>query len=166
MFVQKGAMLLPKGVTIAERTMTRSLSAMALSSPLSPSSHTTTQQQQPKQHSTRTYVSRAHPRPVPEFSVPTGLQMVLDGVEERKKQRVARWERNKDKRRSKGIEVSHFRLLESQIYNRVSTHCRAWTIIRFRNLNTLKIAGRGKGANTSNSKETPSNLFVWHYFIA
>lgn len=42
--------------------------------------------------------------PIPEFSVPTGLQMVLDGVEERKNLRAAKWERNKEKRRSKGIE--------------------------------------------------------------
>ena len=160
MFVQKGAMLLPKGVTIAERTMTRSLSAMALSSPLSPSSHTTTQQQQPKQHSTRTYVSRAHPRPVPEFSVPTGLQMVLDGVEERKKQRVARWERNKDKRRSKGIEVSLiFVGRNGAIYNRIST---LWGLNNYpmQSFNQLKIAGIGEEATTSNFKETPSNLFV------
>ena len=66
------------------------------------------QQQQQQQQFTRirSYVSRAHPKPIPEFSVPIGLQMVLDGVEERKKQRAAKWDQNRDKRRGKGIEVS------------------------------------------------------------
>ena len=59
----------------------------------------------------RFYVSRAHPRPVPEFPVPSAIQMVLDDVEERKIRRAAKWERNKDKRQSKGIEVSVLLLL-------------------------------------------------------
>jgi len=143
MFVQKGGMLLPKGVTIAERTMTRSLSAMALSSPLSPSPHTATTQtqQRPKQQFGRTYVSRAHPRPVPEFSVPTGLQMVLDGVEERKKQRVARWERNKDKRRSKGIEVSLIFICWDHNLQSKFLQYWDWTIIQFRIWINLKLLG-------------------------
>jgi len=49
-------------------------------------------------------VSRAHPRPIPEYPVPTALQMVLDGVEERKICRAKKWERNKDKRRLNGTE--------------------------------------------------------------
>jgi hypothetical protein len=53
----------------------------------------------------RTYVSRAHPRPVPEFPVPIALQMVLDGIEQRKAARAERWEQNKAKRVAKGIQV-------------------------------------------------------------
>ena len=111
MLAHKISSLLPKGLAAA-KTNTRSLSAIAVasSSPLSPSLA-------PKEPhnfifgstriSIQNYVSRAHPKPIPEFSVPIGLEMVLDGVEERKKHRAAKWERNKDKRRSKGIEVSH-----------------------------------------------------------
>ena len=58
----------------------------------------------------RWYISRAHPRPIPEYPVPTALQMVLDGVKERKIRRSNKWERNKDKRQSKGVtEVSKVR---------------------------------------------------------
>jgi hypothetical protein len=55
---------------------------------------------------TRGYVSRAHPSPIPEFAVPRALQMVLEGIEERKIQRVQRWERSQPRRQAKGIEVS------------------------------------------------------------
>ena len=121
MLAHKVSCLLPKGLTAAKTvTHARSLSAIAAAtpSPLSPSSSQTQLQKQPQAHNSnsnyhctriRTYVSRAHPEPIPEFSVPTGLQMVLDGTEERKKLRAKKWERNKDKRRSKGIEVSELR---------------------------------------------------------
>jgi hypothetical protein len=121
MLAHKVSCLLPKGLTAAKTvTHARSLSAIAAAtpSPLSPSSSQTQLQKQPQAHNSnsnyhctriRTYVSRAHPKPIPEFSVPTGLQMVLDGTEERKKLRAKKWERNKDKRRSKGIEVSELR---------------------------------------------------------
>ena len=91
-------------------------SSLSSSSPLlsSTTSATTTsfQQHHPQGQSSpylcRYYVTRAHPRPIPEYSVPTGLQMVLDGVEERKTRRATRWEQNKVKRQLKGIEVSVF----------------------------------------------------------
>ena len=91
-----------------------SLSSSSSSSPLlsSTTSATTTtsfQQHHPQGQSPslcRYYVTRAHPRPIPEYSVPTGLQMVLDGVAERKTRRATRWEQNKVKRQLKGIEVS------------------------------------------------------------
>ena len=111
MLANKVSSLLPKGLAAA-KTQTRSLSAItaASSSPLSPSlGQRNLQEHQNFNISSthfRSYVSRAHPKPIPEFSVPIGLQMVLDGVEERKKHRATKWERNKDKRRSKGIEVS------------------------------------------------------------
>jgi hypothetical protein len=54
---------------------------------------------------TRWYVSRAHPRPIPEFPVPQALQMVLEGIEQRKLQRVQRWERSQPRRQAKGIQV-------------------------------------------------------------
>jgi hypothetical protein len=53
----------------------------------------------------RYYLSRAHPRPIPEFPVLTAMDKVLDGIEERKAKRVARWARNAPARRAKGIEV-------------------------------------------------------------
>lgn len=111
MLANKVSSLLPKGLAAA-KTQTRSLSAITAtsSSPLSPSlGQRNLQEPQNFNISSnhfRSYVSRAHPKPIPEFPVPIGLQMVLDGVEERKKHRAAKWERNKDKRRSKGIEVS------------------------------------------------------------
>ena len=90
-----------------------SLSSSSSSSPLlsSTTSATTTTSFQPhpqgqSPYLCRYYVTRAHPRPIPEYSVPTGLQMVLDGVEERKTRRATRWEQNKVKRQLKGIEVS------------------------------------------------------------
>ena len=125
MWAHKISSLLPKRLPVTTAS-TRSLSAIvARGTPVSTSTSSSTssspspllsspssldqqqaksQQQQP--NLCRSYVSRAHPRPIPEFSVPSGLQMVLDGVEERKSHRAAKWERNKDKRRSKGIEVS------------------------------------------------------------
>jgi hypothetical protein len=112
MLAHKASSLLPKSLAAA-KIQARSLSAIAAAtpSPLSPPSPSQQQLQQEQAMPNsfariRTYVSRAHPKPIPEFSVPAGLQMVLDGVEERKKHRAAKWERNKDKRRSKGIEVS------------------------------------------------------------
>ena len=56
--------------------------------------------------STRTYVSRAHPREIPEHPVKSAIQMVLDGIEERKVKRAAKWERNAEARQAKGKEVS------------------------------------------------------------
>ncbi len=111
MIANKLSSFFPKGLAAAQ-TQTRSLSAIAaVSSPLSTSLLSQRQPQVPQNFSfvstqIQTYVSRAHPKPIPEFSVPVGLQMVLDGVEERKKHRAEKWERNKDRRRSKGIEVS------------------------------------------------------------
>lgn len=40
-------------------------------------------------------MSRAHPKPIPEFPIGQALNMVLEGVEERKEHRAARWERRK-----------------------------------------------------------------------
>ena len=130
MWTNKASSLLHKRLpmTTSTRASTRYLSAFILrraatinpssslssSSPLlsSTTSATTTsfQQQHPQGRQSpylcRYYVTRAHPRPIPEYSVPTGLQMVLDGVEERKTRRATRWEQNKVKRQLKGIEVS------------------------------------------------------------
>ena len=59
---------------------------------------------QSHQHEHRVqYVSRAHPRPVPEFPVGQALQMVMDGIEERKVNRAKKWDRNAPKRQSKGL---------------------------------------------------------------
>jgi hypothetical protein len=55
----------------------------------------------------QSYVSRAHPGPVPEYPIGTALQMVLEGIEERKVKRTAKWERNAPVRQSKGVEVSN-----------------------------------------------------------
>ena len=54
----------------------------------------------------RNYVSRAHPKPIPEFPVPTAMQMVLEGIEQRKLARAERWEKSKERRVKKGIQVS------------------------------------------------------------
>eukprot|EP00529_Nitzschia_sp_RCC80_P025797 CAMPEP_0113486558 /NCGR_PEP_ID=MMETSP0014_2-20120614/25058_1 /TAXON_ID=2857 /ORGANISM="Nitzschia sp." /LENGTH=343 /DNA_ID=CAMNT_0000380233 /DNA_START=727 /DNA_END=1754 /DNA_ORIENTATION=- /assembly_acc=CAM_ASM_000159 len=43
----------------------------------------------------RSYVSRAHPKPITEFPIAQALDMILDGVEERKEKRAARWEKRK-----------------------------------------------------------------------
>jgi hypothetical protein len=137
MLAHKVSCLLPKGLTAAKTvTHTRSLSAIAAATP-SPLSPSPLSPQQPQAHNLtriRTYVSRAHPKPIPEFSVPTGLQMVLDGTEERKKLRAAKWEQNKDKRRSKGIEVSELRFLANvklQIANQIIYVCYC-AIVSFR----------------------------------
>jgi hypothetical protein len=127
MWTNKASSLLPKRLSmttstrastcylsafISRRTATTNPSSSLSSSPLlsSTTSSTTTSFQQHQQGQSpylcRYYVSRAHPRPIPEYSVPTGLQMVLDGVEERKMRRATRWEQNKVKRQLKGIEVS------------------------------------------------------------
>jgi hypothetical protein len=58
----------------------------------------------------RSYVSRAHPRPVAEYPVNTAIQMVLQGVEERKAKRVTKWERNAPVRQAKGKEVCSINL--------------------------------------------------------
>ena len=60
----------------------------------------------------RTYVSRAHPQKVPEFSIGDALNQVLDGIEERKTKRETKWDRNKDTREKKGIKVSTEFILE------------------------------------------------------
>jgi len=92
-------------------TTTKPSSCLASSSFLSSSSSSltataTSLQNHQNQHTSpylcRSYVSRAHPRPIPEYPVPTALQMVLDGVEERKICRATKWERNKDKRQLNG----------------------------------------------------------------
>ena len=51
----------------------------------------------------QSYVSRAHPRTTPEYPVGQALEMVLEGVEERKVKRQARWERNAPRRQAKGL---------------------------------------------------------------
>ena len=58
------------------------------------------------EHATRSYVTRAHPKPVPEYPVTAAIQMVMDGIEERKIKRSERWEQNKEKRQTKGSQVS------------------------------------------------------------
>eukprot|EP00934_Nitzschia_sp_Nitz4_P002238 Nitzschia sp. Nitz4//scaffold83_size84149//49895//51021//NITZ4_005176-RA/size84149-snap-gene-0.136-mRNA-1//-1//CDS//3329558953//2238//frame0 len=55
------------------------------------------------QTATRSYVSRAHPQPVPTFPVMAALDMVLQGTEERKVKRATKWERNEPERVKKGI---------------------------------------------------------------
>lgn len=50
--------------------------------------------------------SRAHPKPIPEHTVGQAVQMLLNGVEERKIKRAEKWERNASKRAEKGITVS------------------------------------------------------------
>ena len=68
--------------------------------------------------SRQSYVSRAHPGLVPEHPIGTALQMVLEGIEERKVMRTAKWERNAPIRQSKGVEVST--LVYFRAYNTVS----------------------------------------------
>lgn len=46
----------------------------------------------------RSYVSRAHPKPVPEIPVGQALEHVLEGVKERMEKRAAKWERNISKK--------------------------------------------------------------------
>jgi len=53
----------------------------------------------------RSFRSRAHPKPTPEHTVSQAVQMVLDGVEERKVKRQEKWEHNASKRAEKGITV-------------------------------------------------------------
>lgn len=45
----------------------------------------------------RHYVSRAHPEPVPTFPIHEALDILLVGIEERKVKRAERWERGKEK---------------------------------------------------------------------
>lgn len=54
----------------------------------------------------QSYMSRAHPSPIPEYPINQAVQMVLEGIEERKDKRAAKWERNAEKRQAKGIKVS------------------------------------------------------------
>lgn len=56
----------------------------------------------------RGYISRAHPRPIPEHTLPSALNQVMDGIEERKANRVAKWELNAPTRKTKGLKVSDF----------------------------------------------------------
>ena len=54
---------------------------------------------------TRGYISRAHPQTIPEFPIPTALDMVLQEIEERKVKRLEKWERYASSRQSKGMKV-------------------------------------------------------------
>lgn len=54
----------------------------------------------------RSFKSRAHPKPIPDYSVRQAVQMVLEDVEERKTKRVERWERNASARAEKAIKVN------------------------------------------------------------
>ena len=56
----------------------------------------------------RGYISRAHPRPIPEHPLPSALHQVMNGIEERKANRVAKWELNAPTRQTKGLKVSDF----------------------------------------------------------
>lgn len=51
----------------------------------------------------RTYISRAHPRPIPEFAIDKALDDLLKDVEMRKKSRQKKWEKNAPERARKGI---------------------------------------------------------------
>lgn len=52
----------------------------------------------------RHYISRAHPPEVtPSFTIGDALQLLLENIEQRKEIRVKKWERNADKRKSKGL---------------------------------------------------------------
>ena len=54
----------------------------------------------------RCYISRAHPpESIPSFEIGKALSTVLDGIKERKGKREQRWEKNREKRLAKGIEV-------------------------------------------------------------
>ncbi len=52
-------------------------------------------------------MSRAHPpEEKPAHPIGDALKLLLDSVEERKEKRVQKWEKNADKRKSKGETVS------------------------------------------------------------
>ena len=56
--------------------------------------------------SSRCYISRAHPpESVPTYTIHEALTTILEGVEGRKVKRAERWEKNKEKRVAKGIQV-------------------------------------------------------------
>lgn len=57
--------------------------------------------------SRRSFQTRAHPKPIPQFTVKEAVEMVLQDVEARKEKREAKWERNAPKRAEKGIAVSN-----------------------------------------------------------
>ena len=59
---------------------------------------------------TRGYISRAHPTTIPEFPVPAALDMVLQGIEERKVKRLEKWEKNSAARQSKGLKVRRMKI--------------------------------------------------------
>lgn len=52
---------------------------------------------------TAKYTSRAHPKPTPVHPVGEAINLVLEGIEERKRLRAARWELNAPRRIKKGI---------------------------------------------------------------
>lgn len=54
----------------------------------------------------RTYISRAHPKPRTVVSVHTALDQVLEGIDERRKQREENWVLRAEQRMKKGIKVS------------------------------------------------------------
>lgn len=60
----------------------------------------------PSSSSTRSYISRAHPKPRPEFPIIRALQMTLEGTQERILKREKKWERNAPVRVEKGLKVS------------------------------------------------------------
>jgi hypothetical protein len=74
----------------------------------------------------RGYISRAHPRPIPEHPLPSALHKVMDGIEERKAKRVAKWERNAPTRQTKGLKVSsNFETLNEPVFSSGKTNSRS-----------------------------------------
>jgi len=62
---------------------------------------TTQQQRQPTistSSSVRTYVTRAHPSPLPTAPIQNAIESLLAGIETRHQSRTERWEKNKDSR--------------------------------------------------------------------
>lgn len=54
----------------------------------------------------RSYVTRAHPKPVTQYPILDAIDQVLAGIEERKLQRVQRWEKYGDRiAAKKGLKV-------------------------------------------------------------
>lgn len=72
------------------------------------SQHQHQQQGQPylQYEQRHSYVSRAHPRRLPEYPIGAALQMVLEETQERYAERAAKWERNAPVRMSKGKQDS------------------------------------------------------------
>ena len=73
----------------------------------------------------RGYISRAHPRPIPEHPLPSALHKVMDGIEERKANRVAKWERNAPTRQTKGLKVSDFETVNKPVLSSGKTNSRS-----------------------------------------